>query len=694
MKLKKDKSLGFSIYSEQNQERSKSKATIHPEGQTRIDDNYRVKPKIPSPVKHMVFTEKHEQRKKMMIFDSESDAYLRWNRVFLRFCLLALFIDPLFFYVPISENDGLSACTTADSGLAIVLTCLRTLSDIFYLLNMLIKFRTAYVHPNSRVFGSGELVMDPWLIAKRYLISEFIIDIVATLPLPQILIWRIRSSHGDQPSHTLILILLLQYFPRLYLIFPLRTQIVEAAGIATKAAWAGAAYNLLVYILVTHVLGALWYLFSFERTVTCWNSGCQSENQCALQYLNCRTSNDDDRIKWVNSTSVFSYCNPSNSNGFDFGIFAPAVRYNVSSAQFVPRYAYCLWWGLQQMSCYAQNLTATPFIGETTFGILVCTLGLILFAHLIGNVQNYLQSITVKFEGWRLQRHDTELWMEHRQLPQDLRERVRRFQQYKWLATQGTNEESILRGLSKDLRKDIQCYFRLELIRPVPFFSQMDDQLLEVICERSVLFLSPQGSYVIREGDPVTEMLFIIRGKLESSTTDGGRTGFFNSNVMKPGDFCGGELLSWALLPTTTTLNLPSSTRTVKALVEVEAFALKAEDLKFVANQFRRFHSKKLQHTFRFYSYHWRTWAACFIQASWRRYKDRMVAMSLGKDQSFDFDEMGHSQQVLSFVTSSDSSLSEPIAISRRGALRMMDIDMPELQKPEEPDFSKDAENI
>ncbi|BAT96507.1 hypothetical protein VIGAN_08345800 [Vigna angularis var. angularis] len=53
-------------------------------------------------------------------------------------------------------------------------------------------------------------------------------------------------------------------------------------------------------------------------------------------------------------------------------------------------------------------------------------------------------------------------------------------------------------------------------------------------------------------------------------------------------------------------LNLPSSTRTVKSILEVEAFALRAEDLKFVSNQFKRLHSKTLQHAFRYYS--WRAW--------------------------------------------------------------------------------------
>lgn len=160
----------------------------------------------------------------------------------------------------------------------------------------------------------------------------------------------------------------------------------------------------------------------------------------------------------------------------------------------------------------------------------------------------------------------------------------------------------------------------------------MDDQLLDAICERLVSSLNTKDTYIVREGDPVNEMFFIIRGQLESSTTNGGRSGFFNSITLKPGDFCGEELLTWALMPTSN-LNLPSSTRTVKSLTEVEAFALRAEDLKFVANQFKRLHSKKLQHAFRYYSHQWRTWGACFIQAAWRRLKRKKLAEELARQE-------------------------------------------------------------
>jgi len=237
----------------------------------------------------------------------------------------------------------------------------------------------------------------------------------------------------------------------------------------------------------------------------------------------------------------------------------------------------------------------------------------------------------------------------------------------------------------------------------------MDDQLLDAICERLVSSLSTQGTNIVREGDPVTEMLFIIRGRLESSTTNGGRTGFFNSITLRPGDFCGEELLAWALLPKST-LNLPSSTRTVKALVEVEAFALRAEDLKFVANQFRRLHSKKLQHTFRFYSHHWRTWAACFIQAAWRRFKKRMLtkSLSLRECQSFNHDEqvgdeMEHGEEEHSAVTSNTAQVKQNLGVTilasrfaantRRGVQKIKDVELPKFQKPEEPDFSVEPDD-
>lgn len=76
----------------------------------------------------------------------------------------------------------------------------------------------------------------------------------------QIVIWFIlptlQSSKADHTDNDLVLlIVLLQYILRLYLIFPLAlsSQIIKAKGVVRQTAWAGAAYNLGLYMLASHV---------------------------------------------------------------------------------------------------------------------------------------------------------------------------------------------------------------------------------------------------------------------------------------------------------------------------------------------------------------------------------------------------------------------------------------------------------
>ncbi|RZC91107.1 hypothetical protein C5167_028939 [Papaver somniferum] len=467
-----------------------------------------------------------------------------------------------------------------------------------------VRFRTAFFAPSSRVFGRGELVIDPSRIASRYLAKEFCIERVAALPLPQILLWAVIPNLSGvtmtSTKNVLRFSIIFQFIPRL----------LELAGIC-----------------------------------------------CRLR----------DKNPVGEKSVIFRVQN--------FGIYADALNYGITtSSPFFEKYFYCLWWGLKNLSSLGQNLLTSTYVGEICFAIVIAILGLVLFGLLIGNMQTYLQSTTIRLEEWRIKRRDTEQWMRHRQLPKELRECVRRYNQYKWVATRGVDEEYLLKGLPMDLRRDIKRHLCLELVRRVPLFDQMDERMLDAICERLKPGLCTQGTCLLREGDPVNEMLFVIRGHLDSYTTNGGRTGFFNSCSIGSGDFCGEELLTWVLDPRPSVI-LPSSTRTVKAIGEVEAFALSAEDLKFVASQFRRLHSKQIRHKFRFYSHHWRTWAACFIQVAWRRFRKRKGLAQLRTRE----------------MSSVDQSRVKPQEelVTRGGSKYLRsDSDVVPLQKPAEPDFT------
>lgn len=82
-------------------------------------------------------------------------------------------------------------------------------------------------------------------------------------------------------------------------------------------------------------------------------------------------------------------------------------------------------------------------------------------------LQRYLQSITARLEEWRQKKTDTEQWMHHRQLPHDLRQAVRKYGEFKWVATQGVDEEDLLNTLPDDLRREIKRHLCLNLVRQV-----------------------------------------------------------------------------------------------------------------------------------------------------------------------------------------------------------------------------------
>ncbi|KAK8921930.1 Cyclic nucleotide-gated ion channel 1 [Platanthera zijinensis] len=628
---------------------------------------------------------------KRRVLDPQGPFLQRWNKIFILSSLIAVSVDPLFFYVPLVNADN--NCLELDQNLETTASVLRSFTDIFYVLHIIFQFRTGFIAPSSRVFGRGVLVEDSSAIARRYLSSNFLIDILAVLPLPQVVVLiivpNLKESSGVDAKNLLMIVVLFQYVPRLIRIIPLYKEVTRSAGIIAETAWAGAALNLLLYMLASHVMGAFWYLLSIQREDACWKQAC-TVNNCNTTFWYCGTEH-----RQLNGflDDACPIQNPNNSI-FNFGIYLPALQNIVQTRDFPEKFFYCFWWGLQNLSSLGQNLTASAYVWEVLYAIFICTSGLVLFALLIGNMQTYLQSTTIRVEEMRVKSRDSEQWMAHRLLPESLRDRIRRHEQYKWQETRGVDEESLLQNLPKDLRREIKRHLCLALLMRVPLFEKMDDQLMDAMCDCLKPALYTEGSYIVHEGNPVDEMLFIMRGKLLSATTNGGRTGFFNSDYLKGGDFCGEELLTWALDPHSSS-NLPISTRTARALSEVEGFLLAAEDLKFVATQFRRLHSKQLRHTFRFYSQHWRTWAACFIQSAWRRHSRKKLEDFLREEENrlqAALVKGNHNSLSLgAAIYASRFSINLLRVLRRNGTpqIRMQErLPMMLLQKPSEPDFN------
>ncbi|WOK95745.1 cyclic nucleotide-gated ion channel 1 [Canna indica] len=405
------------------------------------------------------------------VLDPQGPFLQKWNKIFVFSCVLAVSVDPLFFYIPVVNNE--ETCVDLDENMIIAASVLRSFTDIFYILHIIFQFRTGFIAPPSRVFGRGVLVEDSSAIALRYLKSYFLIDILAVIPLPQVVILiivpRLKGSASLDVKTLLMYIVILQYVPRLVRIIPLYLEVTRSAGIIAETAWAGAAFNLFLYMLASHVLGAFWYFLSIEREDSCWRHACH-QNNCTTTSWYC----GDDRRENLDFIDANCPIQPENATIFDFGMYLQALQSDiVLPRNFPEKFLYCFWWGLQNLSALGQNLETSTYIWEILFAVFISISGLVLFSLLIGNMQTYLQSTTVRIEEMRVKRQDAEQWMSHRLLPEILRERIRRHEQYRWQETRGVDEEYLLRNLPKDLRRDIKRHLCLGLLKRVSDFFRL-----------------------------------------------------------------------------------------------------------------------------------------------------------------------------------------------------------------------------
>lgn len=102
--------------------------------------------------------------------------------------------------------------------------------------------------------------------------------------------------------------------------------------------------------MFSKVLGASWYLLSIERQEECWRKACEEAKLrfCHFWYFDCRSVRDSSRASWLQSSNVSSMCDPTGGS-FQFGIYADALTYGVTSSRFFNKYFYCLWWGLRNL---------------------------------------------------------------------------------------------------------------------------------------------------------------------------------------------------------------------------------------------------------------------------------------------------------------------------------------------------------
>ncbi|XP_074374625.1 putative cyclic nucleotide-gated ion channel 20, chloroplastic [Apium graveolens] len=512
-----------------------------------------------------------------------------WSNFFIFVFLFAFLLQTLFIFmqrINLEENciaDYLNSWTGYGT-LGTVVSVLLGLTNIFFLLHMILNFRVAYVDPESRV-----LVYDPKKVALNYLFGYFIIDFFLVLPIAQnilgfILETWVWSFDLVGFSGLVEVVSILQYLIVLCRILSMLAD--QSASIFVCKSWLSkCVINILAFFLFSHVVGSFWYYFATIRVAQCLINACGARfHQSCLTFISCSfdLSKYEPALwkEWKDNSNVTACFDPE---GFEYGIYKLAVLLMRESNLSV-RYLYSLSWGFQQISTLAGNQTPAFFVVEVLFIMFVGATGLLLFSLLIGNIQNFLQALGRRSLEMSVRSLDLEEWMSHRRLPQELKRQIRESERYNWLATRGVNELMLLENLPEDLQRDIRRHL-FNFVENFPLFSLMEEPILDAIRERLKQKIYIKGSKVLVCGGLIDKMVFIVQGKLQSIGEDN------NIVPLSEGDVCGEELITlslehYALIRDGKQAKILAhklvSNRSVICLTNVEAFTLRVADLEEV----------------------------------------------------------------------------------------------------------------
>ncbi|CAN6341487.1 unnamed protein product [Urochloa humidicola] len=586
-----------------------------------------------------------------------------WNRAYLLACAAGLMVDPLFLYTV--SVSGPLMCLFLDGWLAAAVTALRFAVDAMHVWNVATQLRqrrggapkkkkkregddeeqqaaaaAAVVEEEEDEEGADEAArkLPPGAGTKKALM----LDVFIILPVMQVVVWvaapaMIRAGLTTPVMTVLLVSFLLEYLPKIYHAVRFLRRNQSHSGYVFGTIWWGIVLNLMAYFVAAHAVGACWYLLGVQRASKCLNDQClqaAGAGGCTRGAVACAAplyygggataAAGSDRLAWAQNAQARSTCLGS-GDAYQYGAYKWTVML-VSNPSRLERVLLPIFWGLMTLSTFG-NLESTTEWLEIVFNIVTITGGLILVTMLIGNIKVFLNATTSRKQAMHTRLRAVEWWMRRKNLPRSFRHRVRQFERQRWAATRGVDECRIVRDLPEGLRRDIKYHLCLDLVRQVPLFQHMDDLVLENICDRVKSLIFPRGETIVREGDVVQRMLFIVRGHLRCEQEL--RNGATSSCTLGPGNFSGDELLSWCLRRPFRE-RLPTASATLVTLESTEAFGLDAADVKYVTQHFRyTFANDKVRRSARYYSPGWRTWAAVAVQLAWRRYKHRKTLASL-----------------------------------------------------------------
>ena len=137
------------------------------------------------------------------------------------------------------------------------LNTLESVIDIIYMIDIIVGFQTSYID-----YVTGDEITKPKLIAKKYIGSDFTIDIISTMPLKQM--WS--GIVGSKPDHMVSLIFKVCKLTKVARLRKVGAMIRNLDATKESKGLMQIAFFTFALIIYTHLIACImWYMFKTHK---------------------------------------------------------------------------------------------------------------------------------------------------------------------------------------------------------------------------------------------------------------------------------------------------------------------------------------------------------------------------------------------------------------------------------------------
>ncbi|XP_071548495.1 potassium/sodium hyperpolarization-activated cyclic nucleotide-gated channel 3 isoform X19 [Panulirus ornatus] len=351
------------------------------------------------------------------------------------------------------------------------------LSDTIFLIDIVVNFRTGIMQQDN----SEQVILDPKLIARHYLKTWFLLDLISSVPLDYIfLIFNKDFNESFQILQAGRALRILRLAKLLSLVRLLRLSRLVRYVSQWEEVYVSSFLNM------ASVFMRIFNLISMMLLIGHW-SGC-------LQFL-------------VPMLQGF----PSNS----------WVAINeLQTSHWLEQYSWAFFKAMSHMLCIGYGSFPPQNLTDLWLTMISMISGATCYALFIGHATNLIQSLDSSRRQYRERLKQVEEYMAYRKLPRELRTRITEYFEHRY---QGKffDEEMILGELSEKLREDVINFNCRALVASVPFFANADARFVTDVVTKLRYEVYQPGDIIIKEGTIGNKMYFIQEGIVDIVMSNG-----------------------------------------------------------------------------------------------------------------------------------------------------------------------------